>query len=216
MAIIVSNPIIYEITSPSGAVYIGQTHHKYRRFKDYSVSKCKNQHHLYASIKKHGWDSHTVNELIELRLDISQPMLDYWESYFIEYYKSLGTKMMNIRGGGAYGKFPEETKAKMSASAMGKKHSAEHKARVSQGLLATYRLQKRGRFRERPVFTKSIHGQRREITQMTLDGKFVKDWPSILSASKGMNCSRGLIRNCLTGACNTGKGFTWKYKYPFL
>jgi len=50
------------------------------------------------------------------------------------------------------------------------------------------------------------------ILQYDLQGKFIKEWDSILEAGKSINTSRVNIISCLKGRSKTASGFTWKYK----
>lgn len=49
------------------------------------------------------------------------------------------------------------------------------------------------------------------ILQYTLDDKFVKEWESVIEATRFYNAGSG-IWNCLNGRAKTCKSFIWKYK----
>ena len=51
---------IYKITSPSGGIYIGQSNDVIRRKWEYASIKCCDQPRLYNSLKKYGWNKHTL------------------------------------------------------------------------------------------------------------------------------------------------------------
>lgn len=55
---------IYEITSPSNRVYIGQSININKRWKNYKNSDCKGQPVLYKSFKKYSPKAH-IFEIIE-------------------------------------------------------------------------------------------------------------------------------------------------------
>lgn len=103
---------IYKITSPSGKVYIGQSLRIETRLSQYKIASCKNQRHLHSSILKHGWDTHVFEVIHELPEDISQEVLNTYETLYWQQYKSLGFKMLNIREPGSRGRISEETKQK--------------------------------------------------------------------------------------------------------
>jgi group I intron endonuclease len=104
---------IYKITSPSGKVYIGQSWDIHNRFKTYKCNPNKKQSKIYNSIHKHGWDAHTKEILIELKSDTTQSALDDWEKFYINFYRSCGFSMLNIRDGGSRGKHSAESIEKM-------------------------------------------------------------------------------------------------------
>jgi hypothetical protein len=54
-------------------------------------------------------------------------------------------------------------------------------------------------------------GSRRKINQYTMDGIFVKQWPSISSASKSVNGSSGNITITCQGKNHYAYGYKWKY-----
>lgn len=104
---------IYKITSPTGKVYIGQSWTIEKRRLYYQTKKCKNQRKLYHSIDKHGWSYHSFECVHELPSDVTQEVLNDYESIYIDQYKSCGFEMMNLREPGSRGKHSEETKKKM-------------------------------------------------------------------------------------------------------
>ena len=54
----------------------------------------------------------------------------------------------------------------------------------------------------------------KNIVQLTIDGKFIKEWHSISSTTKyGFN--KGTISNCCKGTQKTYKGFIWKYSSEY-
>ena len=121
---------IYKITSPSNKIYIGQSIDIITRIKHYKLLYCKAQRHLYASIKKYGWEKHKI-EIIEECLESE---LNKKEIYYIALFQTFNSKQgMNLQsGGGASGSYSEETKRKISERLkqeyrMGRKMSLEHK-----------------------------------------------------------------------------------------
>lgn len=103
---------IYKIKSPSGKVYIGQSHNIDTRFKNYK-SGCPAQPKLNSSLLKHGFDNHSFTIIHELPNDIDQLTLDTYEDIYLEQYKLLGVKVLNLRNAGSRGLHSDETKNKM-------------------------------------------------------------------------------------------------------
>lgn len=127
---------IYKITSPIGKIYIGRAININRRFTDYKRLSCKQQPILYQSFLKYGVDSHTFEVLLECeREDLNER-----ESYYIKLLNSTERGIgMNCTYGGDTCLFTDDTKLKMSKTAMGRasgmkgrKHSQETKDKMSQ------------------------------------------------------------------------------------
>lgn len=146
---------VYKITSPSGKIYIGSSINIEKRIKYYSSSNCKGQYRLYNSINKYGWKSHIFEIIEECSLNILHQRERYYGKLFdvvgIEGLNSLLPKdnddsyigiseqtrynMSNSKLGiknTFYGKrHSEESKQKMREFQTGRKHSIEHRKKVS-------------------------------------------------------------------------------------
>lgn len=120
---------IYKITSPTGKIYIGQSINIPQRISNYRNEKCSAQPKLYNSIKKHGFDTHTVEVLHECLVND----LDSLECYYIDLYGSFESKHgMNLRsGGGANHTCSEETKQKIRRKRQLQTFSEETKKKLS-------------------------------------------------------------------------------------
>jgi group I intron endonuclease len=120
---------IYKITSPTGRVYIGQSWNVQERIKRHKHSThLKTTQILAGSFIKHGAEKHTFEIIEELSENATQSELDLREMFHIREYTDAGYRMLNLTEGG-YGtkgyKLSEETKNKIRAKAIGRKHSAE-------------------------------------------------------------------------------------------
>lgn len=114
---------IYKITNPEGKIYIGQSIDIEKRFRSYKRLNCKKQRKLFFSLKKYGCEKHIFKILEEC----NKEDLNRKEIYWISYYNSID-RGLNLASGGEGGGTPsEETKKRMSLSAMGKKWSNEAK-----------------------------------------------------------------------------------------
>lgn len=89
---------IYRITSPSDKVYIGQSSNIKKRFEHYKCLLCKGQTLLYRSLKKYGFNSHTI-EIIKTDLSFDEANLE--EIKWIAYYKQLKISL-NLSDGGQF------------------------------------------------------------------------------------------------------------------
>lgn len=104
---------IYKITSPSGAVYIGQSATVGKRWAAYKNGYSKKQPKLHSSFKKHGVGAHSFELIHELPHDIDQVTLNAYEQVYIDAYTDCGCNMMNLRDAGCTGRHSEESKQKM-------------------------------------------------------------------------------------------------------
>lgn len=104
---------IYKITSPSGRIYIGQSWNIKRRFSQYKSGPPKTQAKLCNSFSKYGYEQHIFEIIHELSIDNTQELLDYFEVYYMNYYRDLGIDLLNLKEGGSRGKNCQETIQKM-------------------------------------------------------------------------------------------------------
>jgi len=204
---------IYLITSPTGKVYIGQSWQLQKREKSYSRGYCYHQPKIFASIKKHGWDSHTFEVLIYLRKDVKQSIMNYFECMFIDYYKDLGFNLMNIRGGGSNGKISKETiekirnkqkgvprpYAKNNKTQLGKKLSKETKIKISNALKSSGR------------YDGANNPSAKVVYQYSKSGDFIRVWPCMMDAARFYNINKSRISRCCLGGRKSSGGFKWSY-----
>lgn len=112
--------VIYKITNPSGKVYIGQTMDFIKRKSKYKQLQCKNQPKIYASILKHGWEKHSLEIIHWLPDDAGIEVLNRYEIFYIEMYKTAGFDLLNLNDGGRNCKPNDATRLKMSQKQKGK------------------------------------------------------------------------------------------------
>ena len=106
---------IYRLISPNGKSYVGQTIDIQRRFSEYNRYHCKNQPKLYRSILKYGIDN--FEKEILFMGECTTEFLNDLEKYYISKYDSV-INGLNLQFGGNNGLHSEETKLKMSKSAL--------------------------------------------------------------------------------------------------
>lgn len=70
-------------------------------------------------------------------------------------------------------------------------------------------------FEKRKVVKKDRLNRRKAICQYTLDGEFVKEWPSVQEIHSVLGYSLRSIRMCVTGYYKTANGYVWKYRDQF-
>jgi len=103
------NGVVYKITSPSGKIYIGQSINVERRLKTYKYYNCKKQVKLYNSLKKYGFENHTI-EIIKDNIKC-MTALNFYEELYIKKYNTFNTENgLNLRSGGMNNTPSDETK----------------------------------------------------------------------------------------------------------
>ena len=58
----------------------------------------------------------------------------------------------------------------------------------------------------------SVKSRSKPVLQYTLEGEFIKEWPSQAEASRQTGIHYGTISNCCVGRGKTAGGFIWRYK----
>lgn len=92
-----------------------------------------------------------------------------------------------------YGKrMTEETKKKLLDTHLGKPLSDEIKEKIRNGCINNCGA--------------------KIVIQYTLDGVFIKEWPSIAQINRDLGLSISAISNCITGRSKSSYGFVWKFK----
>lgn len=134
-------------------------------------------------------------------------------------------------------KHSDETKRKMSESRKGRAFSEEHRQKISEALIGKQRL----RGKDNPNYGKCLSEEtkkkisesrkgkggfpmseenklklsersRKVILQYDLNGNFIKEWESAVSASKNLGIERSDITSCCNYKIKTSGGFIWRHK----
>lgn len=84
-----------------------------RRWREHKNSDPR-QHILHRSFLKYGVINHSFEIIQEFPIDIDQEILDWCEQFYMDHYRKLGIKLLNIKEGGSHGKHSSITKQKMS------------------------------------------------------------------------------------------------------
>jgi group I intron endonuclease len=209
---------IYKISSPSGAIYIGQAKDINKRWKRYRVLDCKTQIKLFNSFKKHGIENH-VFEIIEV---CAIEELNEKEKHYISLFKSFKTENgMNLTKGGNY--ITQESILKMRLSYKGKtgnrkgaKHSEEAKVKIS--LIHKGNKYNLGRksaieIKEKIAIAKMGNNcaKKRPISQYLKNGIKIREFASISDASRATKILITSIANNLKTRSKTAGGYIWEY-----
>jgi hypothetical protein len=124
-----------------------------------------------------------------------------------------------------YGKkHNEESKKKMSKSALGKKISDDTRKKMSEYWLgkpksdSTRKKMSESSTGDNNNYVRYLkrtglpHAKSKPVLQLSLSGEFIREWVNARIASKELNLSYKSINGCLTGRQKTSQGFIWKYK----
>lgn len=219
----------------NGKVYIGITTRTLRERigSHISSSRTSSSHNYYFSnaILKYGPDSFEW-EIIDT--GFSEDELNEKEIFYIDLYQSyLRENGYNLTYGGDGCRGNAETRARISASNLGKKRSDESKKRMSE--VQKERQEEYGPFPQTEQSRKKIsdnlkdhpvsdetrlklslaqQGQSRHerpVLKLDKEGNVIERFDSIVEASRISGYSFSTIYGVCSGAGNTCGGWVWKY-----
>jgi hypothetical protein len=104
-------------------------------------------------------------------------------------------------------KITDETKKKMSESAKNKPKSIETRKKMSESAKGNNNNYKR--YLER---TGLPHAKSKSVLQFTLNDEFIREWVNANVAAIELGLSYKAINGCLTEKYKTSQGYIWKYK----
>ena len=58
---------------------------------------------------------------------------------------------------------------------------------------------------------RSAKSRSKSVIQYSLDGKFIKEWPSIIQIERDLGFSKGNISQCCNGKRKSAYGYVWKF-----
>lgn len=160
----------------------------------------------------------TLSEETRKKMSLTQKGKNIWMKgkHHSEETKKKISESNKGRPSGMLGKkHSEETKKKMSESLSGKKnpfygkhHSEENKIKWSEKKKGKHHTEEtREKLREANTNGKCS----KPVLQFTLDGEFVKEWPSVMECERnGFNHSS--VSACCRGEQKSAYGFLWQYK----
>ena len=200
--------------------YVGQHH--------YHLEKLDSNYHGSGTIisKIYKKRPHTLKE-VYLKTCYSQTELDEWEKYYIKLFNTLYPNGYNLTEGGNGGVPCEESKRKNRESNLGKpsafkgkKHTEETRKKMSENhydcsgeknpMFGKHFSEETKRKMRVAKIGKPNLKLSKKVLQFTLDGEFVKEWPSAAECGRnGFNSSK--ICLCCQGERKSHKGFKWCY-----
>ena len=203
--------------------YVGQT------VQDVNVrfaGHCKKSSHcpkLRNAIQKYGKENFKIITLKVFAcsdFETLHKQLDYWETWYIEYYHSV-EQGYNCTYGGEHFIATEEWKKEASLrwkeywkthtpTMTGRRHSPETIEKMK--IAAANRSEEYRKKISQSKMGKPNKNCWKPILQYDLDGNLIKEWPSVASANKSFGTSNSHIGNCANGRRKTAYGYVWKYK----
>jgi len=151
----------------------------------------------------------------------------YWEKFYISYYKFIGCLLTNGTEGGDQPpstkgrKHTEESKMKMSMSKKGKpipwlnngsERSGQHRQNLSNSLKGRVSPNKNKKFNDE--YKKKLSDSsttKKKVKQMDLNGNVIKIWDSIANAQKTLQI-RHISEVCRNvNNHKTSGGYKWEY-----
>ncbi len=130
---------IYEIQSPTGKIYIGQSVDIRRRWAAYRGYRCKKQRLLYRSLVKYTWQAHRFSVVMSYGYKPSQEELDSQEKFLISAYKEIGAELLNLTDGGRKCKVSPDTRGLIKKNRAVQVFSLEDRNKISDSLKEYYR-----------------------------------------------------------------------------
>ena len=219
----------------TGNQYIGSSKNSYVRRKTHFNLLRRGAHHsivLQRAFDKHGEDKFkfVVIEKVDTNTDLierEQWWLDNANSAYNASKQALPGKNRIIT---------EETRAKMRAAKLGVKHPEWRnkqksinqkgiglgKKRSEEARKAMSEAQKRlhasgyihpckGKKHSLENIEKTRLANSKPILQFDLQGNFIREWPSVIDASRSLGKHYNCIAKCLKGKHLQSHGYVWKY-----
>lgn len=105
----------------------------------------------------------------------------------------------------------EEAKRKMSEAHKGHKMSEEAKRKMSESRKG--RKLSLSEEAKRKINEAHIRALSKPVVQYTLDGAFVREFPSLASASSAVSVTDDAIGKCCKGITRSSGGYIWRWKH---
>lgn len=196
---------IYSLTDPITFQirYIGKTKGELEfRLNSHLKEKAK-CHRFYWIQKLLKINQKPIIELIDV---VPESEWQFWEKYWISQIKTWGFNLTNSTDGGDGldgFKHSKETIEKLRLINTGKKHSEETKTKLKNRKVSKI---------TRDAISKSLS---LPIIQLTLNGKFIREWLGSREASRQLNIKIGALSDCLNKKTKTCNDFIWVFKSEY-
>ena len=214
---------IYTLTDPNSGLirYIGKTMCVVKRFKEH-IKKSK-----LSKTHKNNWINSLLKNnqqpIIEVIDTVDIKLLNFYEIYWIDQFRTWGFSLTNEANGGGGGNlgsivnkkiseklknrvFNQKTIEKMSLSKIGTKHSVTTKELMSK--------QKLGEKNNMYGKKRDMSCNNKPIQQLDFNNNLINEWGSIKDVSKQLKISRQLIGDVLHKRKwkKSAGGYKWVFK----
>jgi group I intron endonuclease len=230
---------IYKITSPSGKIYIGQTTNFTKRKNYYKNGAKPYQVRIHNSLKKYGYDAHTIEFIEQCLVENLNERERYWQ----DFYDVIGENGLNCRlteTKDKSGFISDESKSKMSEARqnriltdkekyrlkslfLGRKHTEETRLKMSESAkgrkftkehIAKLPQNQKGKYRpkasEATKIKQSINsGKSKIVYQYTINGMFIDEYRNVSEAQRCLGIKN--ISSAALGKIPSSGGFKWSY-----
>jgi hypothetical protein len=159
--------------------------------------------------------------LIEQLDVVSLDSWRFWESWYIELFKSWGFNLTNKNKGGGgsdkgISKHTPESKLKIGASRIGKTLTKETKLKQSKSNTGISRNKGNnfalGYIRSEQSKNNIGKNLQKPILQCNLQNEFIQEFESVNKVKEYLNTKSTVIYQCLKGKRENAYGYVWKYK----
>lgn len=200
---------IYKITSPSGRVYIGKTVDFNDRMSSYRCRLAYNQPLLNKSLKKYGFDNHSIEIIQEGEFEDNElndlEILKIKEHNSYHFNNKMGMNL-TIGGEGVCGlKQKPESIAKMI-------ETRKNNPPTEKELNARAKMWGRKINKSEEWLINSGISIRKPICQYDLSGNLIKEWTGAIEVENTLGFSRKAILCNLKHKTKKSNGFMWRYK----
>ena len=198
---------IYTLINPVNrqVFYVGMSKHPHNRYICH-LSEAKKRKYIRH---KYIYSLSLFGIKPEMKI-IEKATLENWkerECFFIDYYKSIGYKLVNVAPGG--GAFPNWE---------GKHHTEETKLKISIANKGKLRPSTKPRKKRTPQTTprwdKGVIGRNgNKVYKYDLDGNYICSYNSTNHAGIDNNISQSTIVRCCNNNIHRAKNFIFRYEY---
>ena len=170
---------------------------------------CRTNPHWIRVVNNHGY---TVEIVMS---DITWEQACFVERYLINHYGrrdlGLGSLVNFTDGGDGVVGFKHSDKTK---TLLGEQNKTPKKMKVClENMKKAHTPEAREKAKRNRDYKHIGDVQKKPITQFTMYGDIVSEWPSAKDAARSLNINYTAINNCTRGVSKSSGGFIWKFKH---
>lgn len=197
--------VIYGVENPQREIYIGQTQNYKSRFKSYKNKNCLGQPKIYESLCKYNPRNHLFVVLEELGENSTQEYKDEREKFYVDFFRSKGKGILNVREPGSRGRLAPESIEKW-------RRNIDMKIHLENLNIARLKRKPLSKEHFEAFSFKGRISPRRKIVVQLIDNKIINEWASISLASEGLNYPKSNISKICNGERVCNRGYDLKFK----